>query len=39
MLRAAEVKQILYDMGTDLCGIASIDRFDKASKGFHPCDV
>lgn len=39
MLKANEVKQILYDMGADLCGIASIDRFDEAPEGFHPCDV
>jgi len=26
-------------MGADLCGIASIDRFDQAPHGFHPCDV
>jgi len=36
---SSEVKQILYDMGADLCGIASIDRFNEAPDGFHPCDV
>ena len=39
MLKSAEVKQLLYDMGADLCGIASIDRFDEAPEGFHPRDV
>jgi len=34
-----EVKQALYDLGADLCGIASIDRFDEAPEGFHPRDV
>ena len=34
-----DVKQILYEMGADLCGFASIDRFSEAPKGFHPCDV
>jgi epoxyqueuosine reductase QueG len=29
------IKQILYDFGTDICGIASIDRFDKSPEGFH----
>lgn len=38
-MKAKEVKQIFYDMGADLCGIASIDRFDDAPQGFHPCDV
>jgi len=39
MLKSTEVKQILHDMGADLCGIASVDRFDEAPEGFHPCDV
>jgi len=34
-----EVKQILYNLGADLCGVASIDRFNDAPEGFHPCDV
>ena len=34
-----DVKQILYDMGADLCGFASMDRFSEAPKGFHPRDV
>jgi len=34
-----DVKQVLYGMGADLCGFASIDRFSEAPKGFHPCDV
>ena len=36
---ANDVKQVLYDIGADLCGLASIDRFCEAPKGFHPCDV
>ena len=36
---SSDAKQILYDMGADLCGFASIDRFYEAPKGFHPCDV
>jgi len=39
MLKAKEIKQILYDMGADLCGIAPIDRFGEAPEGFHPRDV
>ena len=34
-----EVKQRLYDLGADLCGIASIDRFNGAPSGYHPLDV
>lgn len=34
-----EVKRILFDLGADLCGIASVDRFGKAPKGYHPLDV
>lgn len=36
---AKEVKKILFDMGADLCGIASVDRFGDAPEGFHPIDV
>lgn len=36
---SGDIKHILYDMGADLCGIASIDRFDEAPQGFHPRDV
>ena len=38
-LLSNDVKSILYGMGADLCGIASIDRFDGAPEGFHPRDV
>lgn len=34
-----EIKKIMYTLGADLCGVASIDRFDGAPKGFHPLDV
>lgn len=36
---AKEVKKILYSLGADLCGIASLDRFADAPKGYHPTDV
>ena len=39
MLKSTEVKRILHDMGADLCGIASVDRFGEAPEGFHPRDV
>ncbi len=34
-----KVKEILFSLGADLCGIASIDRFNEAPKGYHPLDV
>lgn len=39
MLNAKKVKEIAYSLGADLCGIASIDRFGDAPKGYHPRDV
>lgn len=39
MVTANKIKKMIIESGTDLCGIASIDRFDDAPKGFHPCDV
>ena len=38
-MNAKRIKQILYDMGADLCGIASVDRFDEAPEGYHPLDI
>jgi epoxyqueuosine reductase QueG len=38
-MNAATVKQIAYGLGTDLCGIATVDRFEQAPEGFHPTDV
>ncbi len=36
---SAEIKSLLRELGADLCGIASVDRFDDAPAGFHPRDV
>jgi len=33
------IKQILYDLDADICGIASIDRFNEAPEGFNPIDT
>ena len=33
------IKKIATELGADLCGIASVDRFKDAPEGFHPCDV
>jgi epoxyqueuosine reductase len=38
-MNANEVKSVAFDFGADLCGIASVDRFAAAPKGFHPNDV
>lgn len=38
-LNSQIVKDIMMSLGADLCGIASIDRFGDAPKGFHPLDV
>jgi len=38
-IQSNQVKQIAAELGADLCGIASIDRFTQAPKGFHPQDV
>ncbi len=34
-----EIKEIVYSLGADLCGVACMERFDNAPKGFHPLDV
>lgn len=34
-----EVKDMMYSLGADLCGVASVDRFEEAPQGFHPLDV
>ena len=39
MLHTDKIKQVLFDMGADLCGVASLDRFNGAPEGFHPFDV
>ena len=39
MLESKRIKEILFGLGADLCGIASIDRFENAPKGYHPLDV
>lgn len=39
MLDSKGVKEIMFALGADLCGIASIDRFANAPKGYHPLDV
>lgn len=38
-MNSADIKYKFYELGADLCGIASVDRFSEAPEGFHPTDV
>lgn len=38
-LGASDVKSLAYELGANLCGIASVDRFFESPPGYHPCDV
>ncbi|MGB8454273.1 MAG: hypothetical protein WCD89_18315 [Anaerocolumna sp.] len=33
------IKERLYHLGADMCGIAGLDRFSEAPEGYHPSDV
>lgn len=37
--KSRKIKEIAVDLGADLCGIASPDRFNGAPKGHHPLDI
>ncbi|WML32659.1 epoxyqueuosine reductase [Clostridium sp. OS1-26] len=39
MINSNKIKNLLYDLGADLCGIAPIERFKNAPDGFHPKDI
>lgn len=39
MLTADQIKELILKLGADLCGIAPVDRFSAAPKGFHPKDI
>jgi epoxyqueuosine reductase QueG len=34
-----EIKQKALELGMDLCGVASVDRFAESPEGRHPCDI
>jgi len=38
-MTSGEVKELLYSLGAELCGIAGVDRFADAPEGYHPLDV
>jgi len=38
-MTAHEIKTTALELGADICGIAPIDRFYSAPKGFHPSDI
>ena len=38
-MNSEEVKELFFSLDADLCGIASIDRFEDAPSGYHPLDV
>ncbi|TYB31133.1 MAG: epoxyqueuosine reductase [Candidatus Mcinerneyibacterium aminivorans] len=38
-MQARGIKNIVYELGADICGIAPVDRFENAPDGFHPADI
>ena len=38
-MTANEIKSTASEAGVDICGIAPVDRFSSAPKGFHPNDI
>lgn len=38
-MKSDEIKNLILEMGVDLCGIASVECFAEAPKGFHPLDI
>jgi len=39
MISSRTIKKRAIKYGADICGIAPVDRFAGAPKGFHPCDI
>ena len=39
MIDKTDIQQIAFNLGADLCGFASVDRFGQAPTGFHPRDI
>jgi len=38
-MTAKKIKSVALKLGADICGVAPVDRFSSAPKGFHPKDV
>ena len=38
-MNSKEIKEMIFDLGADLCGIAPVSRFENAPEGFHPVDI
>jgi epoxyqueuosine reductase QueG len=38
-MKSKLIKEQVYSFGAEVCGIANIDRFKNAPKGFNPCDI
>jgi epoxyqueuosine reductase len=34
-----QIKELVYQLGADVCGIASVESFQEAPNGFHPTDI
>ncbi|SHJ65118.1 hypothetical protein SAMN02745975_02564 [Geosporobacter subterraneus DSM 17957] len=34
-----QIKEIILNLGADVCGVANIDRFSEAPAGFHPRNI
>jgi epoxyqueuosine reductase QueG len=39
LIESKDIKDIVKSLGADLCGIAPVERFSKAPKGFQPKDI
>jgi epoxyqueuosine reductase QueG len=39
MLTSEYVKELMWDLGAELCGVAPASRFAEAPEGFHPRDI
>jgi epoxyqueuosine reductase QueG len=39
MMTANEIKSTALELGVDICGMAPVNRFSSAPKGFHPNDI
>jgi len=38
-MKSQSIKELAYKLGADVCGIAIVDEFKDAPKGFHPTDI